>query len=102
MKVRAWLFDLDGTLVSSLERFHAAYCAALEVLGQPEVDELTFLARYRSGELVTSLGLSAEAADGFWRRLMEFYLARSDLGSLLPGATAALADLAARDGESRS
>ena len=97
MKVRAWLFDLDGTLVSSIERFHAAYCSALEVLGRPEVDEPTFLARYRSGDLVTSLGLSAEAGDGFWRRLMEFYLARGDLAALLPGAAAALAELAARD-----
>ena len=97
MRVRAWVFDLDGTLVSSVERFHAAYCSALEGLGRPEVDELTFLARYRSGELVTSLGLAAEDADGFWRRLMEFYLARGDLASLLPGASAALAELAARD-----
>jgi phosphoglycolate phosphatase-like HAD superfamily hydrolase len=96
VKVRAWLFDLDGTLVSSVERFHAAYCSALEGVGQPEVDNVTFLARYRSGELVTSLGISAEAADGFWRRLMEFYLARSDLASLLPGAPAALAELATR------
>ena len=59
-------------------------------------DEPAFLARYRSGELVTALGLSTEDADLFWRRLMEFFLARGDLASLLPGASAALAELAAR------
>jgi phosphoglycolate phosphatase-like HAD superfamily hydrolase len=94
--VRTWLFDLDGTLVSSVERFHAAYCSALEVLGRPAVDESTFLARYRSGELITSLRVPAEATDGFWRLLMEFFLARGDLSSLLPGAAAALAELSAR------
>jgi phosphoglycolate phosphatase-like HAD superfamily hydrolase len=94
--VRAWLFDLDGTLVSSVERFHAAYSSALEVLGRPAVDEPTFLARYRSGELVTSLRLPAEAGDDFWRGLMEFYLARGDLCSPLPGASAALGELTAR------
>jgi phosphoglycolate phosphatase-like HAD superfamily hydrolase len=99
VSVRAWLFDLDGTLVSSLERFHTAYCSALEVLERPEVNELTFLTRYRSGELVTRLGLEADAADGFWRRLMEVFLARSDLSSVLPGASAALAELAARGRE---
>jgi phosphoglycolate phosphatase-like HAD superfamily hydrolase len=94
--IRAWLFDLDGTLISSVERFHDAYCSALRALDRPEVDEPTFLGRYRSGELVTSLRLPAEGADDFWRRLMEFYLARRDLGLLLPGATEALAALAAR------
>ena len=93
---RAWLFDLDGTLISSVERFHAAYCWALELRGRRSVDEPTFVARYRSGELVTSLGLQADDADGFWRELMEVFLARSDLGSLLPGARKALSDLAAR------
>ena len=93
---RTWLFDLDGTLVASVERFHAAYCAALGAIGRPEVDEPTFLARYRSGELATSLSLPADAADGFWRRLMEFFVARGDLASLLPGADEALAQLAAR------
>jgi phosphoglycolate phosphatase-like HAD superfamily hydrolase len=95
-KVRAWIFDLDGTLVSSVERFHAAYCSALDVLGRPGIDEATFLARYRSGELATSLRPPAEDADHFWRLLMVFFLARSDLGTLLPGASAALAELAAR------
>jgi phosphoglycolate phosphatase-like HAD superfamily hydrolase len=95
-KVRAWIFDLDGTLVSSVERFHAAYCSALDVLGRPGIDEATFLARYRSGDLITSLRPPAEDADHFWRLLMVFFLARSDLGTLLPGASAALAELAAR------
>ena len=93
---RAWLFDLDGTLVASIERFHAAYCSALELGGRPGVDEPTFVARYRSGELVTSLGLHGDDADHFWRDLMEAFLARSDLGTLLPGAAEALSDLAAR------
>jgi phosphoglycolate phosphatase-like HAD superfamily hydrolase len=93
---RAWLFDLDGTLISSVERFHAAYCSALESRGRSSVDEPTFVERYRSGELVSSLGLHADDADGFWRELMEVFLARSDLGSLLPGAPEALSDLAAR------
>ncbi len=93
---RAWLFDLDGTLISNVERFHAAYCSALDARGRSSVDEPTFVARYRSGELVTSLGLHADDADGFWRELMEVFLARSDLGSLLPGAPEALSDLAAR------
>ena len=93
---RAWLFDLDGTLISNVERFHAAYCSALDARGRSSVDEPTFVARYRSGELVTSLGLHADDADGFWRDLMEVFLARSDLGTLLPGAAEALSDLAAR------
>jgi phosphoglycolate phosphatase-like HAD superfamily hydrolase len=94
--IRAWLFDLDGTLISSVERFHDAYCSALKALDRPEVDEPTFLARYRAGELVTSLELQGDAADDFWRRLMEFYVARRDLGLLLPGASEALAELAAQ------
>jgi phosphoglycolate phosphatase-like HAD superfamily hydrolase len=94
--VRAWLFDLDGTLLSSLERFHAAYCSALKANDRAEVDEATFIARYRAGKLVTSLELPSEAADGFWQRLMETFLARTDLGSPLPGASAALTELAAK------
>jgi phosphoglycolate phosphatase-like HAD superfamily hydrolase len=93
--IRAWLFDLDGTLISSVKRFHDAYCSALEALDRPEVDEPTFLARYRAGGLVTRLQLHGKAADEFWRRLMEFYLARRDLSSPLPGASEALAELAA-------
>lgn len=94
--IRTWLFDLDGTLVASVERFHAAYCAALGDIGRPGVGEPTFLTRYRSGELATSLSLAPDAADAFWRRLMEFFVARGDLASLLPGAAEALAQLAAR------
>jgi phosphoglycolate phosphatase-like HAD superfamily hydrolase len=94
--VRAWLFDLDGTLVTSIERFHAAYCSALAALRRQEVDEPTFLARYRSGDLITSLQLPSEVADDFWRRLMATFVARSDLASPLPGAAEALAELAGR------
>jgi phosphoglycolate phosphatase-like HAD superfamily hydrolase len=96
LTIRAWLFDLDGTLLSSVERFHAAYCSALSAFGHAEVDEPGFLARYRSGELVTSLELPPEAADRFWRRLMETFVSRRDLASPLPGAAAALAQLAER------
>jgi beta-phosphoglucomutase-like phosphatase (HAD superfamily) len=41
--VRAWLFDLDGTLLSSVERFHAAYCSAVKAHERAEVDEPTFV-----------------------------------------------------------
>jgi phosphoglycolate phosphatase-like HAD superfamily hydrolase len=54
--IRAWLFDLDGTLISSVERFHDAYCSALRALDRPES---------------TSRRFSGDIAPGSWSRVCD-------------------------------
>jgi phosphoglycolate phosphatase-like HAD superfamily hydrolase len=90
---RAWLFDLDGTLVESIERFYDAYCATLEEAELPGVHRQAFVEAYRAGTLATRLALGAEQRDAFWRRLMERFVESGRTARALPGVQEALARL---------
>jgi phosphoglycolate phosphatase-like HAD superfamily hydrolase len=93
---RAWLFDLDGTLVESVERFYDAYCETLAEAELASVDTQAFLEAYRAGTLASRLALGAKETDAFWRRLMERFVAGGRAAQVLPGVEEALGRLSTR------
>jgi len=68
---KAFIFDLDQTLIDSLGRFYVAFIEALKKFKKKPIDYRTFLKLYEDDKLNTLLkGLSLE---DFWNYFLKIY-----------------------------
>ena len=92
--IRGLLFDLDGTLLDSKERFYASYVQALRDFGLPEITRDAFERHYHLDELSHRLPGGSALREDFWRRfLVNLTAANHETQFPIPGVPEALARL---------
>lgn len=89
--IRGLLFDLDGTLLDSKERFYASYVQALRDFGLPEITRGAFERHYHLDELSHRLPEGKALQKDFWRRfLVNLTAANHETQFPIPGVPEAL------------
>jgi phosphoglycolate phosphatase-like HAD superfamily hydrolase len=68
--IRGVLFDLDGTLLDSKERFYESYVQALADFGLPTITRDAFERHYHLDELSHRLPEGEALREDFWRRFL--------------------------------
>jgi phosphoglycolate phosphatase-like HAD superfamily hydrolase len=89
--IRGLLFDLDGTLIDSKERFYQSYVQALGDFDLPAITREEFERHYHLDELSHRLPQGAALRADFWRRFLENLTASDhETQTAIPGVTNAL------------
>jgi len=89
--IRGLLFDLDGTLLDSKERFYESYVQALRDFGLPEITREAFERHYHLDELSHRLPEGKALREDFWRRfLVNLTAANHETQFPIPGVPEAL------------
>jgi len=92
--IRGLLFDLDGTLIDSKERFYESYVQALADLGLPAISREVFDRHYHLDELSHRLPQGRALREDFWRRFLKnLTAANHETQFPIPGVKDALARL---------
>ena len=69
--IRGLLFDLDGTLIDSKERFYESYIQALADFSLPTINREDFERHFHLDELSHLLPQGAALREDFWRRFLK-------------------------------
>ncbi len=89
--IRGLLFDLDGTLLDSKERFYDSYVQALRDFDLPEITREAFERHYHLDELSRRLPEGRSLREDFWRRfLVNLTAANHETQFPIPGVPEAL------------
>ena len=92
--IRGLLFDLDGTLLDSKERFYESYGQALRDFGLPEITREAFERHFHLDELSHRLPEGRAFREDFWRRfLVNLTAANHETQFPIPGVPEALGRL---------
>ncbi len=92
--IRGLLFDLDGTLLDSKERFYESYVQALRDFRLPEISREAFERHYHLDELSRRLPEGSALREDFWRRfLVNLTAANHETQFPIPGVPEALGRL---------
>jgi phosphoglycolate phosphatase-like HAD superfamily hydrolase len=92
--IRGLLFDLDGTLIDSKERFYQSYVQALADFSLPSITREAFDRHYHLDELSHRLPQGAALREDFWRRfLTNLTAADHETQVAIPGVIDALSTL---------
>jgi len=92
MKIKAVVFDVDGTLVNADERFFHFYGESLEHFGIQAPDRETYLERKKLGKLDDVIPKIDGAREKFWLRFIDRYSSGDydNIGHPYPGVPDAL------------
>ena len=89
--IRGLLFDLDGTLLDSKERFYESYVQALADFGLPTITREQFERHYHLDDLSHRLPQGMALREDFWRRfLANLTAANHETQVAIPGVPEAL------------
>jgi phosphoglycolate phosphatase-like HAD superfamily hydrolase len=92
--IRGLLFDLDGTLIDSKERFYQSYIQALGDFNLPLITREEFDRHYHLDELSHRLPEGSALREDFWRRfLTNLTAAGHETQAAIPGVMDALSTL---------